>query len=833
MTTVANPDGKTVGTYVFQAPVRFKDGTGNWRAIDTTLVQDGGVIKPKALKDEVRLSVGGDTGLLKVKTAEAEARLGAVRNLPAPTLAGNTATYTDAYGKGIDLLLEVGPAGVRQKVVIKQRPTGQLTLRVPVDPGDGLKYRSKSGQAEVLDDGKKIADIFPAVLVDATAAESAATGKIGHATAEFDGDDLVYRPDAAFLTDPATTYPVTLLANPTPWYGAGYPSDTFVSNDSRFTVGGAQQYMDAILAGRNNYDGESSYYIYRSYLKYNLTEAPWYGRPILNADLRPWNYITTHCGGDENTPKMAVRRVTSNWELNGSSSVNLRWDRQPSVTTTGEEVKGGGVGRIRKAGGTYVYCSQPAQELYYSIEDIVTAWATGSPNYGLQLAAYGDSGGTSNFREYLSTEWAGIDGRGPVLFVEYDAPSPKQAKGIFIPYEDNPTVGDDRDSTFTSDTAPVADALTEAEALKQIEAAPDYVMEDSALALGVPEDMTAEEWLESIEAVHETPGDPPDPEPGPDTTPPTVAGTYPEPDSTGVPYATTIRAGFNEEVSEARIEVKDPAGTTVTGNTAMDETNKVLSFQPAQPLLAETVYTAEVSGARDAAGNTMISPYRWSFTTAEADRTPPAVTSTIPENGATQVIVSEPVIASFSEPVKDAQITLKAPGGASVAGTAGMDAERRTLTFSPAQVLAAGTTYTVEVSGAKDEAGNVMAPHTWSFTTGANCAAPIVSDLQVRPSTSRGSITTTSTLTPELLARVVEDHGCASTLEVQVEHDPDYGEETGLIWSGSTSGVASGYVGAVQVPAGKLSDGQWLRWRARATAGGASGPWSDWQLLNV
>jgi hypothetical protein len=60
---VANPDGKTVGTYVYPALVRFKDGKGNWQAIDTS------VVKPKALKSEVNLSAGGDTGLLFASAA--------------------------------------------------------------------------------------------------------------------------------------------------------------------------------------------------------------------------------------------------------------------------------------------------------------------------------------------------------------------------------------------------------------------------------------------------------------------------------------------------------------------------------------------------------------------------------------------------------------------------------------------------------------------------------------------------------------------------------------------------------------------------------------------
>jgi hypothetical protein len=164
-----------------------------------------------------------------------------VAKLPAPVLSRNTATYADAYGEGIDLMLEVTATGIRQKIIIGQRPAKPLTLRVPVEPGAGLTYRSKSGRVEVLDDDKKVADITPAHLLDAKATESISTGKISTVGTTLDGNDLVYKPDAAFLADPATTYPVTLLGDPTPWYGPGFPTDTFVSNDPRFTVGTGQQ----------------------------------------------------------------------------------------------------------------------------------------------------------------------------------------------------------------------------------------------------------------------------------------------------------------------------------------------------------------------------------------------------------------------------------------------------------------------------------------------------------------------------------------------------------------------------------------------------------------
>ncbi|MFC4119194.1 Ig-like domain-containing protein [Nonomuraea zeae] len=463
-----------------------------------------------------------------------------------------------------------------------------------------MKYRNRSGRAEVFDGGdKKVAELTPALILDAAATASLAAGKISAVETELDGTELIHKPDMTLLADPATTYPVTLVSNPTPWYGAGFPTDTFVSNDSRFTMGSGQQYMDSLLAGRNNFDGASSYYIYRSYLKYDLSNAPWYGRPIINADVRPWNYITTHCGGDENTPKMVVRRVTSDWSLSSSSSVSLRWDRQPSVTTTGEEVKGGGVGRIRKANGSYVYCSQLSQELYYSIEDIVQAWADGEPNYGLQIASYGDTGGTSNFREFLSTEWAGVDGRGPVLFVEYD--TPQEPEAIVYSYE-GPEL-----------TEPPS--YTEALAM-QIETVPED-LDPSPVTV---EDLRARmESAANRDAATIVGADElPPAEPQPDTTPPSVIETVPAANSADAPTATIVQATFSETVSGAQLTLKDAAGNPVPGTASTEQSGQLISFTPAQALAANTAYSAEVSGATDSSGNSMSAPYTWTFTTVSA-----------------------------------------------------------------------------------------------------------------------------------------------------------------------------------------------------------------------
>ncbi|GIJ64134.1 hypothetical protein Vau01_116500 [Virgisporangium aurantiacum] len=106
---------------------------------------------------------------------------------------------------------------------------------------------------------------------------------------------------------------------------------------------------------------------------------------------------------------------------------------------------------------------------------------------------------------------------------------------------------------------------------------------------------------------------------GSDTTPPTVTGRSPASGATGVPVTTTVAATFSEAVQSgsASIVVRNPAGTAVTGTTSYNAGTNTATFSPAAALAANTAYTATVSGARDAANNTM-STVSWTFTTAPA-----------------------------------------------------------------------------------------------------------------------------------------------------------------------------------------------------------------------
>jgi len=102
--------------------------------------------------------------------------------------------------------------------------------------------------------------------------------------------------------------------------------------------------------------------------------------------------------------------------------------------------------------------------------------------------------------------------------------------------------------------------------------------------------------------------------------------------------------------------------------------------------------------------------------------TVPSVVSTIPANGATNVVINTPISATFSIAMNPGTINtstfaVTGPGGAAVAGAVAYSG--LTATFTPAAVLAYGTIYTGTITtGATDPGGTpLLANYVWTFTT--------------------------------------------------------------------------------------------------------------------
>ena len=185
--------------------------------------------------------------------------------------------------------------------------------------------------------------------------------------------------------------------------------------------------------------------------------------------------------------------------------------------------------------------------------------------------------------------------------------------------------------------------------------------------------------------------------------------------ATGVVNTTTVTATFNESVVGSSITasnfvLKDPNNNTVAATVSYTDSNHTATLTPSAPLTASTKYTATISGVKDAAGNVMPRPFSWSFTITA---TVPTVTSQTPASGATGVVNTTAVTATFNESVLASSITasnfvLKDPSNNTVAATVSYTDSNHTATLTPSAPLTASTTYTATISGVKDAAGNVM-----------------------------------------------------------------------------------------------------------------------------
>ncbi|MGP4105214.1 Ig-like domain-containing protein, partial [Nonomuraea sp. KM90] len=724
-TTYANSDGKTLATEFYTNPIRFKQGDA-WQSVDTTLVADNGIIKPRATKAGFTLSPGGGTDLLTTASQRdgSTIKISAPQKLPAPKLLGNRAEYANAYGTGIDLVITATPTGFRQEAVIRQRPVSPLKLPVAIQLPAGLAFgETSSGKLALHDNaaktkGGRTTEIPAPLLVDASADLSMGEeGQVGKVTTAVEktatGQTLMYKPDAHFLADPDVTYPVTLVvADDTVWTQLPNANDTFINNSS-YQNGYANSGAYHLQAGMTN----SGTVRWRTYIRFEdiPEDSPLRGGQVKNADLVLWNIDSNDCGLPVGSG-ITARRITQRWDVS-----TLTWSNQPTVTSEGADTEYGAY----KPTCTRGYMDYE-HDLIHFVNPIAQAWADGQPNYGFQLTSGNESENT-NWRAYRSKEY-GEDGNGshgPKLIIGYEPAQTRIATlwGLSADASDAQISAAIDQATGTAEAPPPM--MTPAQARAATSATEGYT-ETISEKMFIPDGMTPEELATALDP-DASPGMPPE-----DAIPPTVTQTEPARSQTDVAVNSSIKASFSEPVRAADVTLKDPQGNLVTGVLDMEPGDERVVFTPAQSLAVSTVYTATVSNAVDASDNVMAA-YSWSFTTAGPDTTPPAVTETSPSSNAINVPVNTTLSVTFNEPVSGTEVKVSDPAGASVAGALAPDATRKIWTFKPAVSLPAETVFTIEVTAAKDDSGNSMASYTWSFTT-------------AQPDTTAPTVTLTSPL---------------------------------------------------------------------------------------
>lgn len=392
-TTYALPSGE-LQTSTYAEPIRIKVD-GKWRDIDTSLSDTGTKLEPKTAAAKIKLSDGGDTALASVSRGDTSFALGWEDTLPKPEIKDDTAFYGLADGQ--KLTVTALSQGFSQNVLLDKAPDAPLEYRIPVKL-DGLKLsEGDSGHLLLKDsDGKLVAEAPAPMMWDSSkndaSGESERPARIPTKveTAADGSQTLLLTPEADYfeqdLTYPVTVDPTTTLAVTTDTWVATNYTDSQVSSSE-------------LKSG--TYDAGTTKA--RSYLQFDVSAFK--GKHITDTNLSLYSYYSSTCSTAGAGTQ--VRRITSSW-----SSSDITWSAQPSTTTTGAVTNKAALGYDS---------SCPAGTMNFDIDTIVQAWADGSANYGLRVAAVSETDSLT-WRRFRSANYvSGDHSAEPHLTVTYNS----------------------------------------------------------------------------------------------------------------------------------------------------------------------------------------------------------------------------------------------------------------------------------------------------------------------------------------------------------------------------------------------------------------------------
>ncbi|MDP2325065.1 MAG: Ig-like domain-containing protein, partial [Gammaproteobacteria bacterium] len=205
----------------------------------------------------------------------------------------------------------------------------------------------------------------------------------------------------------------------------------------------------------------------------------------------------------------------------------------------------------------------------------------------------------------------------------------------------------------------------------------------------------------------------------PDTAAPTLAQSNPADGSGAVPTNAFISAEFSEPINATTVDATTFAvtlgGAPVAGRFTFAEggngKNSIVMFIPNQLLAPNSTYLLSVSNRlKDSAGNA-VSPATVTFTTTGGiDNVVPTMVSSVPTTGATGFpATGTPISVTFSEPVNPLTVnpnTVKFQGF--VPATLALSQNNTVVTVTPLVPFFAGASYTLQLQGVQDVAGNPL-----------------------------------------------------------------------------------------------------------------------------
>ncbi|WP_275466856.1 DNRLRE domain-containing protein [Streptomyces noursei] len=371
--TYANPDGSLTAE-VTAGPERIEQD-GKWVDVDATLHKAAdGTVKAKAHPTGLRLAAGGGIPAKSIKATQDAAPRDLITlgsqdgeqvtlkwkgGLPEPQLDGTTATYKNAV-PGADVIVEATRTGFEQYTKLHQRPDGAYGYTLPLK-AEGLNAIGNADGSVTFTDAKtgaKKATMPAPVMWDVSTDK--VSGKhehrhrvdmqvIDHGRGDI---DLVVTPDANWLADPKTQYPVTIDPSTS---ALGNTFDTYVQQGETTDLG-AQTELDWGNPGTKNPDGTPR--VARTLMTWNT--EPFADALISSAKVEFYN---THSGNTD-----CKAHGWDVWNTTAGSSAS-RWTKQPDwlqKSATSTETKGNAQGCADTADGW----------IKADVKDLVQTWAS-------------------------------------------------------------------------------------------------------------------------------------------------------------------------------------------------------------------------------------------------------------------------------------------------------------------------------------------------------------------------------------------------------------------------------------------------------------------------
>ncbi|GAA0408143.1 DNRLRE domain-containing protein, partial [Acrocarpospora corrugata] len=820
--TFRNPDGSFTAEFS-SGPVRVRQPDGGWAGVDTTLVEVGGVLKPKVAAATVEFSLGGRGTLARLEGNAGERfALEWPADLPRPQVKGNVATYVDGAGPGADLVVTALSSGFRHDVVLRQPPSGPVEYRLPVVAQGMTLARSREGGLALTDGGGRIAASAPAPIMWDASGKRGRTGKIATDVVNEGGRQvLVLRPDPAFLADKATKYPVTVDPTTT----LPVLTDAWVSTGGE--TGADTQSSPSLYAGTLQIPASSRVYD-RAYLTFNAASLT--AATVSAATLNLYRTEASGCG--DASSGIRAQRVTGSWTTGG-----LTWSSQPATTTTGQVTANDSA-----------TCGAPGY-MTWNVLPFAQAWASGTANNGIMLRGADEvqSGRPEYDRGFHSNETTAGAQYKPSLSVTYTSTSaPTATQPAVAPFRTvsgtttatsltpqlAAIVSDPMGGPLTGEFEVEHDPSVPAQGSGQIwTGSAAGIASGQSAAVVVPAGEFTAGWLVRwrVRAVN--------PAESTSSAWSSWQTLRVDPSSAQAPTSSPIAHWkFNGDGGDAT----GTTGRTATLGGTSSWTDGVLGGALAATGGANSASTAG-SVMRTDQSYTVSAWMRvqdsndWYDPIRQVGTNKPAFYLGINPSGQLQMVINNsdtPGAITYgvwagSYPIKRwFHITgvYDRPNGRVRLYRDGTEIGTNTvpLGWQAGGQVKFGAVYNGQIDDVRIYQKVLTPTEIAAIAAGSPAPdrTPVADQLSVTP-------TPVTSLTPTLSARVSEPGAQALRAEFQAEHD---GQQ---VWTGSKDNVTSGTNATVQIPAGELEDGWEVRWRARAVRGDTASAWSSWQTFTV